>query len=330
MLNDLREWISDNLRYILFGLAIILLCVIGFCVVRLISGPSNRTTTEQNEANTVSTEVPDRTVNADQQSETPAVGTGSLVKDDAAILSLVRKFYTAAAAKDAATLSTIVTPWNEDVERATIHGDVESYNNLSTYSKKGLEDGTYVVFAYFDGKVVNIDTLVPSLSTLYLKPGDTGELMVYSGKDSDSLVSDYIKSISSDADVQALVKDVRQQYDAAIASNDTLRQYLENGQTTNTAKEPETEASQDSGSNSGSSQESDELMALDAVYIREDPNGEATILGTVPQGFTVSVIDTVNNGWTHVSFNDTYNGVVIEGYVSSQYLGEVVENSYGY
>ena len=37
MLDDFREWLSDNLRYILLGLAVLLILVIGFCVVRLIT-----------------------------------------------------------------------------------------------------------------------------------------------------------------------------------------------------------------------------------------------------------------------------------------------------
>ena len=38
MLDDFREWLSDNLRYILLGLAVILILVIAFFAIRLVRG----------------------------------------------------------------------------------------------------------------------------------------------------------------------------------------------------------------------------------------------------------------------------------------------------
>ena len=38
MMDNFREWLSDNLRYILLGLAVLLVVVIAFFAIRLISG----------------------------------------------------------------------------------------------------------------------------------------------------------------------------------------------------------------------------------------------------------------------------------------------------
>ena len=181
MLDDFREWLSDNLRYILLGLAVVLILVIGFCVVRLITGSSGSSPSDSGKAESeISTEaVTEGQEPVSEESETQgaaAAGTDSLTRDDAAILTVVREYYTAAAAKDVATLETIVSPWNEDVQNSILQNDViESYENISTYSKKGPVDGSYVVYVYFDGKITNIDTLVPSLSMLYLTTDETGQ-----------------------------------------------------------------------------------------------------------------------------------------------------------
>ena len=50
MLDDFREWLSDNLRYILLGLAVVLILVIGFCVVRLITGSSGSSPSDSGKA----------------------------------------------------------------------------------------------------------------------------------------------------------------------------------------------------------------------------------------------------------------------------------------
>ena len=109
MLDDFREWLSDNLRYILLGLAVVLILVIGFCVVRLITGSSGSSPSDSGKAESeISTEaVTEGQEPVSEESETQgaaAAGTDSLTRDDAAILTVVREYYTAAAAKDVATL----------------------------------------------------------------------------------------------------------------------------------------------------------------------------------------------------------------------------------
>jgi hypothetical protein len=42
MLDNFREWLSDNLRYVLLGLAVILVVIIGICIFRLIGGSSSK------------------------------------------------------------------------------------------------------------------------------------------------------------------------------------------------------------------------------------------------------------------------------------------------
>lgn len=323
MLDDFREWLSDNLRYILLGLAVILIVVIGFCVVKLVTGGSSRDKQPQNQV-AQTEEVPstdeiviadaaqqgDAAQNVPVQQETAAVGTSSLVKDDTAILTIVKKYYTAAAQKDITTLQSIVDPWNDEVKDSVLQNDIiESYDKISTYSKKGPVDKSYVVFAYYEGKVANIDTLVPSLSMLYLTTNESGNLVV-SDRSVSPDVESYIETVRTDADVQALVADVNKQCENAKASDPALKEFMDS--LANTATQEEGAA------DSTAATVGEMVVTAGALNIRQQPNTSAAIMGMVTQGSSVTVNETVEDGWCQITYNSV-NGV-IEGYVKLEYL----------
>ncbi len=332
MLDDFREWLSDNLRYILLGLAIILILIIAFCVVRLVTGSSgssssNKTVTEKGqitEAETeniqqAATEGEDNTVQteASAQAETAAQGTSSLTKDDSAILTLVKKYYEAAAAKDIATLETICDPWNEEVKESILQNNViQSYNNISTYSKKGPVDNSFVVYTYYEGKIANIDTEVPSLTMLYLTMNEEGNLVVSDRKASQE-VADYIASVSSDADVQALIADVNKKCEEAKASDPALKEFMDSLDSSNAGEGSTAENSEDDAS--GNNSEMGEMIcAAASLNIRQAPDTSSAIMGVLTQGDTVTKIQDAQDGWCQISYNA--GSYTIEGYVRSEYL----------
>ncbi len=330
MLDDFREWLSDNLRYILLGLAVILIVVIGFCVVRLVMGSSSSDSKKENQVSadselpteSIATEMPaagdDTAVgtqngtNASGGTQNTASGASSLSLNDTAILTLVKKYYTAVATKDTVTLENIVSPWDDETENNVLRNDgvIESYNNISTYSKEGLADNSYVVFVYFEGKVVNIDTLVPSLSMLYLTTDSSGNLVV-SDRNSSQEVADYIESVRSDADVQALVADVDAQCERAKESDPALKEFMD------TASGGSQDSS--SGSDGGSTPANGEMVVTaDAIKIRQEPNTSSAVMGMVVSGTTVTVLETADGGWCKISYHSSAG--VIEGYVMQEYL----------
>ena len=322
MFDDFREWLSDNLRYILLGLAIILVFIIVFCIVRLVTGGSRKT--KNDNPQTVNTQTVDQQQEATTEAGEDAAATPSadakagseLVRNDAAVLTIAQKYYDAVAAKDVAALSQIVDPWNDTVEDKILSNDViESYNNIATYSKDGVEAGSYVVFVYAEDKVTGYETLVPSLSRLYLVTGEGGDLVVKSDWDTDSAIVDYVDSVTSDADVRALRSDVTKQYETAINSDEDLKAFLEgisnSGSSSSDEKSEEGEADADSST-------SGEMTAIADLNIRETPSTEANILGSVYQGTNVTVLEDAGDGWVHISY-DTGSGT-IQGYVRSEYL----------
>jgi len=309
MLDDFREWLSDNLRYILLGLAVLLTLIIVFCVVRLVTGASSKTpkAPEPQAEEAVTEAVPGGDEEVTVGTPEPVVSASDLSKDDAEVLTLIRKYYNAVAAKDTQTLSLIVQPWDDSVEQTMSNDIIESYNNISTYSKQGLEEGSYVVYAYFEGKIAGYETAVPSLSLLYLITDGTGNLVVSSDHDSDEDVSDYITSVSSDADVQALISDVNRQYENALSSDENLKNYLSSLE----QPAPETEEAE--------AEPTERLMtSLGNLNIRSEPSTSASILGGVYTGDQLTVLEETSDGWCRIRYNSA--GTEIEGYVRLEYL----------
>lgn len=308
-MDDFREWLSDNLRYILLGCAVVLVAVIIICIVKAVGGSSGK-------PSTATTETAGK---AEAQSETPAASASAalessdLVRNDPEILSLVQTYYTAVASEDTATLATIMNPWTEEIQSKVLaNTDIEAYNNISTYSKDGPEEQSYVVFAYYEGKLKNIATSAPSLAMLYVTTDDSGNLVV-SDRNASQEVADFISNVSKDADVQALIQDVNAQLASAAAQDADLKAYLDSHSSASAEKSTES----DSASEVGTDSDSSTATTTAGVNIRATADSSGSILGVTYAGAEVTVIEK-GDEWTHISF--TYNGSTLDGYVATQYL----------
>ena len=325
MLDDIREWLSDNLRYILLGLAAVFVIIIGILVFRLIKGPSD----SRNEATGTGaggqTGVTAQTEAAkDNEGETeasaPAAGGAAaqeevpseLTKDDAAVLTVMNQYFTGKITHDAAVMAEIVDPWNSTVESKVFQNDmIEGFENLSTYSTPGLEEGSFAVFSYYEAKMTGVDAGVPALIATYLKKNDAGKLTVYSYKDDDPEVSAFMQKVSNSDSVQTLARQVQTQYEQVRSANPELDTLLDSA-AGNSGSTPEKETETEQAAERT-------MTAMYDLNIRETASTDANILGTVAQNSTVTVIGAQEgDGFVRISY-DTGAGVV-EGYVKLEYL----------
>ncbi len=320
MLDRFREWLSDNLRYILLGLAIIILAVIAFLAVKLIrnfadGGSSAPPTTEAVSSQDVQpggeTEQNGQETTAPTETEAETEKSNDLVKDDPAVLQLVQSYYTAVQNKDMETLQTIADMDEEKQQGIEAITYIESYNNVSTYSKAGLESGSYVVYVYYEAKVTGVETMVPSLNRIYVCTNASGSLYV-ADKDGDQAVQDYIAQVDADADVQALVTDVKQQCDAAEARDADLKRFMDD------IAVPETEYVIPEA-NSVDVSSNRIVQAITTVNVRADSTEDADIIGTLYEGDQVTRVQALDNGWSEVRYGTQ------TAYVKSEFLTEVQE-----
>ena len=321
MLDDIREWISDYLRYILLGVAALLLLLIIIFAVRLIGGrrsgqekPKEKTTESE-----LQTEVDDAPI---------SVAGDELERNQADVLDLVTRYYTAKLNQDYDTLSEICEVMDDEAKAGyeSMDDAIEQYNNLMTYSKAGLTEGSYVAFAYFDAKMTGIDTLVPTLRGLYLVTNEEGDLIVSNTKNHPDQEA-YQKQVWADDDVQALRRDVADKYDDSLAQDPELAEYLESiskdggsgGDSTGT------NGDEDGGTTDGDTDGENGDAALGTMYastgvnVRGEPDAESTLYGTLQTGMQVEVLENLDNGWSRISYV-TSDGTTIEGYLMTQYL----------
>lgn len=319
MLDNFREWLSDNLRYILLALAGILLIVIAFFAIRLVtsfgSPKEKKAETEQTTEDKAEPQTENKVEN-------------KLVRDQQDVLDIVTQYYTARANKNYDTLAAICEVF-DDEDRAFLEREdaaVESYSNIMTYSKPGMTEGSYVVYVYFDAKMTGINTAAPCLRELYLITDSEGKLIV-ADKESSSELEAYIESLRTDSDVQALVADVETKMNDAIAQDEDLKAYVENA-SSGTANGS---GDGDSGNGAGDGGDSPtvgtvtgtmQVKADDGVNVRSEASTDGTIYGTLTTGMTVEVIENLDNGWSKIQYIDG-NGNTVEGYLMTQYLSAV-------
>lgn len=307
MLNDFKEWLSDNLRYILLGLAGILILVIAFFAIRLISGLGSSKETE------TETEIV-----TEAETETKVIDSAEvqLVKNVPEVLGLIEKYYTARNEKDYATLASIC----EDFDQAKIESEdaaVESYNNYMTYSKPGLTEGSYVVYIYVEMKLTGIDTQAPSLLQQYVLPDSEGNLML-AEVDRSTEIKEYAQEMQTDADVQALIQDVTDAYETAMENDENLANFV----AAQSSGSSDNSTSGDSaGDDTTAAATTGTMQATTEVNVRGSASADATLYGVLTTGQQVEVLENLDVGWSKIRY--TVNGTTIEGYVMTQYLGAV-------
>lgn len=304
-MDDFREWLSDNLRYILLGLGVILILVIAFFAVRLVTGLGSpeKETEIMTEAGTEAQQAEDKPADTEES---------DLVRNDPDILNLVTKYYTARAEKDYETLKGMCETFDEttqaDIERQD--AAVESYSNIIAYSKNGPEEGTFIVYVYFDIKLTGIDTLAPTLREVYAVTDVEGNLMIGDKTD----VENYLMERQADADVQALVEDVDQKLQNAMAQDENLKAFVQN-QASGTAPA----AGEESGNSTGTAEAvTGTMYSSTELNVRGTASTDGTLYGVLTTGQQVNVLENLDNGWSKISY--TTNGTIIEGYVMTQYL----------
>ena len=104
-------------------------------------------------------------------------------------------------------------------------GFVESYDDISVYTKEGKYRGTYVAFARYNMKIRDVYTKVPGLSTMYIVEDREGGFKV-SVSVEDEKVKAHIQKIAAHEDVQALMAETQDAYRKAVQSDALLQEAL--------------------------------------------------------------------------------------------------------
>ncbi len=317
MLDNFREWLSDNLRYVLLGLAVILVIIIGICIFRLVGGSSSSksgsgktaTASDSSAGSEKSTEKTPVNISA------PDAGEGLTINDEP-LLNLTKKYYNAVSSEDEATLATIVEPWNDTVksEAFALNDKFKSFDNITTYSKDGPEDNSWLVYVYCECRIDGVDSGIPTLlNPLVVITTDSSDLKIASNRDD---YADFINESNASDDVQALINEVNRQYEELKNSDSQVQNYGSGTASSDTAQESTESAASNSTSTTGTY---GTATATDGVNIRSEASTNGAVLGTLYPGQEVNIVSREGD-WTHITFTDPSSGSTIDGYVSNSYL----------
>ncbi len=313
MLDKVREWISDNLRYILLGLAAILLIII---VVIAVRGATHSGSSDKKESSAV--------VETELQTEEETEDEESLVRNETDVLNTAKEYWAAVRDKDYDTLEKLCDKEFDDEDKEKIDEmdtAVESYDNIATYSKPGLTDGSYAVYVYMDLKLTGIETEAPTLREMYMETGDDGDLVVIQKDDYTSAISEFMNERVADSDVQALITEVNNTLSELCEQDEDLANYVNPGSSSDSDNEDalageDVASSDDSGSSDSTGQTA---TVSDGVNVRSEASTDSEILSALYAGLQVNVLETLDDGWAKISFIDE-SGNTVTGYVKSEFL----------
>ncbi len=303
-MDNFREWLSDNLRYFMLGGAILVIVAVLFFGIRACVGSGKGTSDEEpntvqdnSQGNDPSSPEDDGEANDGKKEE----DTNPLEEGSAEITAFMQSYYKALGERDIATLRTLVSDLTtSDESRITNAKDyIEGYEAGSVYTKKGLDDNSYVVYTCYNYICSGISTPVPSLGYAYVVEDADHNYQILGEADQNEAISQYMENLLKDTDVQELRAEVQTAYDQAQESDTALAQFLDG-------------LGEDAGS-SEAAQNGTMLSVTEGCNVRAEASTEADIIGGLDAGTQVEKKGEEGE-WIQID----YNGQT--GYVHSSLL----------
>ena len=337
---NFSAWVNEHKRQVAVGC--IAACLVIAAGASVISSSSSKKTENAAEGGSVMTSA----VQDTEAAEKTALEEANQLEQDAypEVNDLVQKYYDYMSAGDVDGLASVEDQISEEEQNRILRSKdlVEGYQNISCYTKKGLEDGSYLEFVYYELKFAQIDTPAPGLSPLYVYTNDEGNLVVFNGEASDELNA-YVEKAAQEDDVMALREEVKTKYEEAKAADENLakqeERYLKIAQDSTAAEENTEEAAPEENAEEQPAEENQEEVQeepaqeetptedtgsatvqnratrfKESVRLRADASTDAEYLGTAYQGESVTQIESYDNGWSKISYNGK------ECYCMTEYL----------
>ena len=241
--------------------------------------------------------------------------------------NLVKQYYQALVDGDMETINSIKNFTDEEEELKIVKKSefIEGYPNITVYTKKGPEEGSFVAYVQYDVKFFNIDTTAPGLNTLYICMDEEGKYYI-NANELDEKVVEYLKTISVQNDVVDLFNTVQVAYndvkteDAALSAFlDELPNLLAEAVSEAIIEQEEAEAAANPEPEVASEEPEVVLVVTkvkttDVVNVRSSDSVEADRLGKTSKGQVLELLEEKVNGWSKVNFEGK------EGFIKSEFL----------
>ena len=326
-MDNFREWLSDNLRYFMLGGAILLIVVVLFFGIRAFMGSgkgdsSKDTADEQVTADNDQGNVPSSPAN---DGETDGKKDANpMEKANEEITSLIKSYYTALGDKDITKLRTLVDNLAPaDESKITNAKYIEGYEAGDIYTKKGLDDDSYVVYSCFYYICQGIDTKVPALAEFYVVKDTDGNWKIDGAAHDDSdEITKYEVSLRQDDDVKELKTKVADAKDnlaiLAFGACYFHDQQYEDAQTADPALAAFLDGLGEDVTGSAETADGTTLVVTEDCNVRAAASSDAEVIGGLSAGTEV-VKKGESGDWIQIDYEGS------EAYVHSSLLEEKTE-----
>lgn len=323
----MKNFMKNNWKYMLYGLVFVILVVI------LVKLSSETTGPKKTEDDTKKASVTEETKDEKDTKESTEQEAGDDSETTEQVEAVIYKYFDAMASNDVDTLKDILVEMAEE-EEATVEKTsqyTESYNNIVLYTKDGQEEGSYVVFASYEVKFVDVKTTAPGVLSFYVVTKEDGKFAIQNKLDEKK--KEFIQNmVVEDEEVAALFEASQKRYEQALTDDAQLKEFVDNlgKKSTEVAKnEEETETAEASqpteapeNKEEGATQTSEEKTYVEAkenVNVRNAASETADPIGKLAGGETAEKTGE-KDGWIRINYKGQ------EGYVKGEFVQESSKN----
>ena len=310
------ERLAENRKGVIIAAAAAILLIAAVVVIAVFVGRGAKET---------SSEVGTQTEAAVENQEQTAAETQMVPLEEEAypeIHALMEQYYQAMTDGDADTIKALC----DSVDDETViylqkrSNYIEAYQNLICYTKAGLEENSYVVYASYEIKFKDLEQTVPGVSPYLIYTRQDGSLYIHEGEVNES-VNAYLEEISAQDDVVDLMNRIQVQFNEAVVADEELNNCLAEMKESlkvevgEALAQAESEAAAEQAAQAGEQTTGGgEVKAIDVVNVRESDSEQAQRIGKVQIGDVLTLVESQANGWSKV----IYEGK--EAYIKSEFL----------
>ncbi|MGN0154640.1 MAG: hypothetical protein ACI4A3_09315 [Lachnospiraceae bacterium] len=211
--------ISPRLKLTLGWSLFILCCVLAYVFVGMPFGKSKPASKEEKEA------VLDEKIDVDEEHDTIV----PYEKDaDKELNSFIEEYFNAITACDNVKLQDMVTDASEYSNDENLKRKAEfitGYNNITVYTKEGLDDGSYIAFVVANLTIAGVNSSPYDIVTLYIVNGAQGYRIQNGTLPEDT--AEYIERIKGDKDIQKIYRSVEEKNEELKEKDASLQEFYD-------------------------------------------------------------------------------------------------------
>lgn len=211
--------VSPKLKLILGWSIFVFCCIMGYVMIRPSSSNGKALTQEEKAA------VLEEDVSLDEEHETIVPYEKNA---DEELNAFIEEYFAALVACDNVALQDMVTDASEYTTNDLLKKKAEfitGYDNITVYTKVGLDEGSYVAFIVTNLSIVGVNSSPYDITTLYIVNGARGYLINNGILSLDA--QEYMEKVKGDEDIQKIYRSVEKKNNDLKEKDKSLRDFFE-------------------------------------------------------------------------------------------------------